>query len=539
MALLAERTWIAAGLAALCWAGLASGAEEALTQEAARWWSHIARLADDKMRGRDVGTPEYLEAAKYVAAEFEKQGLSPGAGNSYLQTVPLASKRIDEAESALTLITAGREEALTLGEHANIGVRGATNTALEAELVFAGYGTRIPEFQYDDFAGLDVRGKIVVYISGQPSGIPGPLVSHYQSASERAAALMAAGAVGTATIANPKTSDIPWKRATLARLLPSMSLLKEERATGELKASVTINPAHANRFFADSGHTIEEIFALADAKQPLPRFPLKTKLRLRSTLTQSKVEGFNVVGVRYGKDPVLRNEVIVVTAHLDHLGVNEKHLGDPIYNGAMDNASGVASLIEVARRLRESSQDLKRTVAFVALTGEEKGLLGSGWFAEHPAFGKLKNAKLVADLNMDMYLPLFPLRALTILGVDESTLGDLAKKAAEAQGIEVWPDPAPERNAFIRSDQYSFIRKGYPALAFKFGYRKGSPEEKKVQAWLRERYHDPSDDLEQPVEKEAAAQYNRVFGAIVADAANTPEAPRWKDASFFKRFEKK
>jgi Zn-dependent M28 family amino/carboxypeptidase len=513
-------------------------ADENLTAEAARWWSHIAKLADDRMRGRDVGTPEYLEAAKYVSGEFEKQGLTPGAGNGYLQKVPMASQRIDEAASALALVSEAGEKPLTLGEHANIGVRGATGTKLEAEMVFVGYGTQIAEHHYDDLAGMNLKGKIAVYISGQPTGIPGPLVSHYQSASERSKALLAAGAIGTATIANPKTSDIPWKRSTLARLLPSMSVVSKGKEPA-LRASIAINPAHANLFFEGSGHTIEEIFELANAKKPLPRFALKPKVRLQSALQEAKVEGLNVVGVRVGSDPALKNEVIVVTAHLDHLGVNERHLGDPIYNGAMDNASGVASLIEVARRLKESGAALKRTVAFVAVTGEEKGLLGSGWYAENPAFGSLKGARIVADLNMDMYLPLFPLKALILLGVDESTLGDTAKKAAQAQGIEVWPDPAPERNSFIRSDQYSFIRRGHPALAFKFGYQKDTPEEKKVQGWLRERYHDPSDDLEQPVEKEAAAQYNRVFAAIVADVANGSEAPRWKDESFFKRFEKK
>ncbi len=522
---------------AACVALAVTAAEKTLGNEAQRWWSHVEVMANDDLKGRDIGSQGYEVAAKYVAAEFEKAGLLPGA-SGYMQRVKFLQRRIDESKSSLTLIRDGSEENLTLGEHANIGVRNAPAPKLEAAMVFVGYGTRIPEANYDDLKGVDLKGKIAVYISGQPSDIAAPLISHYQSASERTKALVAAGAVGTAVINNPRTSDIPWARATQARLMPSMSIDDKSAEAEQLKLSITINPAHASKFFAGSGHTIEEIFALAGEHKPLPHFALTAKLSARAAFTQSKVASENIVGIRPGSDPVLKDEFIVVTAHLDHLGINEKLPGDKIYNGAMDNASGVASLIEAATQLKESAAALKRSVAFIALTGEEKGLLGSTWYAHHPVFGKDKKCKVVGNLNMDMYLPLFPLKGLVILGVDESTLGDLARKGAEAAGVEVWPDPAPERNSFIRSDQYSFIRNGTPALAFKFGYKKGTAEEKTIQTWLRERYHAPSDDLNQPLDKDAAAQYNRVLTSMIRAAADSPEAPRWKDASFFKRFAK-
>ncbi|WP_031500774.1 M28 family metallopeptidase [Bryobacter aggregatus] len=508
-------------------------------QEGKRWWSHVEVLAKDEMKGRNVGSPGFRAAAKYVAAEFEKAGLAPGASkSSYTQKVPFLERTIDESKSSLTLTRDGKAELLQLGEDANIGIRSAPAASVEAEMVFVGYGTKVPENNYDDFKGVDLKGKIAVFISGQPEGIPGPLASHYQSASERARFLAEAGAIGSATIANPRNSDIPWSRATLARLMPSMSIDEPGTGTDRLKVSLTINAAHADKFFAGSGHSIDELFALANQRQALPHFPLQGKLTVKAAYTQRKIEGENTIGIRYGTDPALRNEFIVISAHLDHLGVNDKISGDQIYNGAMDNASGVASLIEAARLIKEANLPLKRSIAFIALTGEEKGLLGSSWYAQHPVFGQEKKGRVVADLNMDMYLPLFPLKALLILGVDESTLGDLARKSAQDAGIEVWPDPAPERNTFIRSDQYSFIRNGIPALAFKFGYRKGTPEEKLVQAWLRDRYHSPADDLTQPVEKEAAAQYNRVLSSIITAAANAPETPKWKDASFFQRFAK-
>jgi hypothetical protein len=506
-------------------------------QEAKRWWSHIEFLAADGLEGRDVGSAGFAKAASYVSAEFEKAGLAPGGDASgYFQKVPFVSRRIDEEKCSVTLKVEGETKSLRLGEDVNIGVRVPPAAKVNAELVFAGYATRVPEMNYDDFKGLDVKGKIVVFLSGQPAGVQGPLVSHYQS--ERNRILSELGAAGSAVINNPDTSDIPWARATLARLQPALTLKEKKSDDSKLRVGLTLNPARAEVLFTGSGHSLAEILALAKQKQALPTFAMPAKLEVRGAYTEGPVESMNVVGIKWGSDPTLKNEFIVVSAHLDHVGINKLSIEDKIYNGAMDNASGVASLIETAKYLRENKIATKRSVAFIALTAEEKGLLGSKWYAAHPVFGREKKARVVADLNMDMYLPLFPLKALVILGVDESTLGDLAKAGAEKAGIEVWPDPAPERNSFIRSDQYSFIRGGIPALAFKFGYKKGSDEEKIVQRWLRERYHSPVDDLEQPVEKEAAAKYNRVLASMVESAANASETPRWKDQSFFKRFAK-
>lgn len=511
-----------------------------LAEEAKRWWSHVQVLADDKMKGRNTGSPEHKMAAAYVANQFEKAGLSPGgSASSYRQPVPFAMLQIDEAQSSLALVAnaAAKPEPLTLGEDAYLGVSSDPNTKIEAEMVFVGYGMQVAETGYDDFKGLDLKGKVAVIITGQPSGIPGELASHYQSRAERAKVWRAVGAIGVASIPNPKNSDIPWARVSQSRLMPSMTLVEKDKADeGGSRVRLTVNAAHANKFLAGSGHTIEEIFALADEKKELPHFALAQRVAVKTALTRSEVESENTIGIHWGSDPKLKNEFVIISAHLDHVGVNEKSIEDKIYNGAMDNASGVASLIEAARHLRESKLKTKRSIAFVAVTGEEKGLLGSDWFARHPVFGKLKEAKIVADLNMDMFLPLYPLKSLQILGMGESTLGDLARKTVESAGVEVVPDPAPERNIFIRSDQYSFIRTGVPSVYLTFGYTKGSPEEKIVKTWLRDRYHSPYDDLDQPVDKEAAARYNRLLASLAVSAANMDEKPRWKDASFFKRF---
>jgi Zn-dependent M28 family amino/carboxypeptidase len=224
---------------------------------------------------------------------------------------------------------------------------------------------------------------------------------------------------------------------------------------------------------------------------------------------------------------------VVISAHLDHLGIGEPVNGDKIYNGAMDDASGIASLIEVARGLKESGAKPKRSILFLAVTAEEKGLLGSQYFATHPTVDA-KN--IVADLNMDMFLPLFPLKYLEVQGLGESSLGEEVRTVAEAAGVQVQADKQPDHNRFIRSDQYSFIRKGVPALAFKFGWLPGTPEEKTFNDWYKERYHGPADDANQPVDLAGAAQFDAILQALAMRVANADQRPQWKSDSFFKRF---
>ena len=236
-----------------------------------------------------------------------------------------------------------------------------------------------------------------------------------------------------------------------------------------------------------------------------------------------------------GNDPRLKDEYVVFSAHLDHLGIGKPIHGDSIYNGAMDNASGVAAQLDVAAMLKESGTKLRRSVLFVAVTGEEKGLLGSRFFANSPT---VDPKKIVADINTDMFLPLFPLKTLTIYGLDESELGADAAAVAQSLGVAPQADLEPKRNIFIRSDQYSFIRRGIPSLALKVGYDKGSPEEAIVKKWLTERYHAPSDDLAQPVDKQAAGAFDVLVARLLERVANREERPRWKETSFFKRFAK-
>jgi Zn-dependent M28 family amino/carboxypeptidase len=423
-------------------------------------------------------------------------------------------------------------ESVELGEEATFSMRIEPVPSVEAPIVFAGYGLQVPESKHDDLAGLDLKGKIVLLLTGGPSNIPGPLLAHYQSV--RWSILKETGAIGTLSITNPKGMDIPWERSMLARFMPALTLADPalDETAGQ-QIAVTINPARAGKFFAGSGHTIEEILAVANEGKPLPRFAIPGSVRATVTVATEGIESPNVVGVLPGTDSVLKDEYVVISAHLDHVGVGQAIRGDEIYNGAMDNASGIATMLETAAAIRDAKTTFRRSLVFLAVTAEEKGLLGSRYYAAHPT---VPATGIVANLNTDMFLPLFPLRSVIVQGLEESDLAGDLRRAAEPLGIRVLSDPEPERNAFIRSDQYSFIKRGVPALSVKVGFEKDSREHELVRKWRTERYHAPSDDLNQPIDLQAAADFNRLYLLAIEAVANRAERPRWNADSFFRRF---
>jgi hypothetical protein len=498
------------------------------------WWSKVAALANDNMEGRLTVREGYRRAAQYVAAEFERAGLKPVGTKAYFQPMKYRVRQINEEKSQLELIRDGRSEQLVLGDEATFGLPADMVRHVKAPAVFVGYGLVLPELGINDLAGLDLKGKIAVVLGGAPKGVSPALQAHSSSAREQWKALRNAGAIGIVSLRTSKSMDIPWDRAKLARFQPTMSLADPAlNDTAGLKLSLRVNPAHADKLFVGTGHTFSELEKLANDKQPLPRFPLTITIDARVTTKRSTVESMNVAALLEGADPQLKKEFVVLSAHLDHLGIGEPINGDKIYNGALDNAAGVASLLEIARMLKESGTRLKRSVLFLLVTGEEKGLQGSKYFAHYPT---VPREAIVANLNEDMFLPLFPLKYVRVLGLEESTLGDQIRAICSEKGVFVHGDHEPERNAFIRSDQYSFIRQGIPALKCDFGYQLNSREHQVVKEWLKNRYHAPSDDLNQPVDKAAAAQYNRVLFALLERVANDPERPRWREASFFRRF---
>jgi Zn-dependent M28 family amino/carboxypeptidase len=498
------------------------------------WWDYVKVLADDNMEGRETGSAGLKHAEAYVVEQLKADGVEPAGSDGYYQPVKFEVRQIVEKDSSSALIRDGKSEPLALGEDAFFNTRVNLAPEIEAPLVFVGYGLTIPEKNYDDLAGLDLKGKVVVIFGGSPAEMPGALASHYQSAGERWKALKKAGVVGVISLPNPASMDIPWSRMSLNRAHPSMELTDASlnETEGE-KLSMIVNPASAEKLFAGSGHTFAEIAELGKDRKPLPRFPLSVSIKAVTKVEKTEVESANVIGKLPGNDPALKNEYVVLSAHIDHLGIGEPINGDKIYNGAMDNGSGSALLLDVARSLKADPASHKRSILFVFVCGEEKGLLGSKYFAAHST---VPAKSIVADINTDMFLPLIPLKMLTVYGLQESDLGDIVREVAEAQGVKVQPDPEPLRNSFIRSDQYSFIRHGIPALAMKVGYEQGSPDAKLYKDWLTQRYHAPSDDTNQPVDLQSAAAFEAIVRGLTIAVANRAERPQWKSDSFFRRF---
>lgn len=517
---------------------LAIGGAAAMAQApdpGARWWRHVEILADDSLQGRATGTPGYDKAADYVIGRLRELGLKPAGVDGYKQPVAFVEQTILSDQSSATLIGASGETKLSVpGDLIISGSGGPAPEAIEAPLVFAGYGLHLPEAGYDDFAGLDLKGKIVVVVSGGPADISGPLKSHARS--ERATWLAKQGAVGLIALVTPKQVEIPWPRRVNLAGVPALYFEDASlRETATPFLSAQLDPAKSAMLFDGSGRDFAGIAAAADASQPIKGFDLAPKLKVSVAATRAPVSGTNIVAVMPGSDPRLKAEHVVMSAHLDGYGVGTPVKGDAIYNGALDNASGVASLIEIARTLKESGAKPKRSILFAIVCAEEKGLLGARYFAKKPTVPK---KSMVADLNFDMALPIFTLEAVTPIGYDQSSLGKDAQAVSAQMGLPIWPDPFPDRNVFIRSDQYAFIREGIPALFFKYGFKAGTPQAEVEKAWRANIYHSPFDDAKQAVMPAESAKLNAYVAAVALRVASAPTRPAWNADSFFRRFAK-
>lgn len=461
-------------------------AAEPADEATKRWWNHVKILAADNMEGRDTGSEGYKRAERYVAGQFEKAGLKPAGENGYFQTVPLRAVRLKKDESSIALVNGGNVTPLRMYHDVTISPRVGMPLSIDAPLVFAG----------DDAA--DLQGKVAVTIAG---GRP-----------------RNTGALGTLTIDNPKAIEPARWPVAYATV---MSIAGVERPGGP-GIAMRFNSAQADKLFAGSGHTFAELLELAAAKKPLPSFPLKVSIRVKVKIEAEDLKSDNILAVLPGQT----DEYVAVSAHLDGYGFGEPVNGDGLYNGAFDDSAYVAELIELANAFKGKTP--RRGLLFCVFTGEEKGLLGSAYFTTHFTIPK---EKIVADINLDYLRPIFSLKILTTLGLEESTLGESARKAAAPLGIRLQNDNEPERGLFRRSDQYNFIRNGIPGIAFIFGYENGSPEEAIYRQWYAERYHRPSDDVNQPIDFAAAAKFNRFFEALVEQVVNAGEKPRWMPGS--------
>lgn len=508
------------------------------TASATAWWSHVQYLADDKLEGRRAGTPGYDKAVAYVEQQFRQAGLQPAGMNGYRQPLSLSAYHVDAVRSFARIDRPSGAVQFAIGKDLTIGRD--SKPAVTAPLAFVGYGLCLLRKHMDDYAGTDLRGKIAVFFNAAPERLQGPQRAYARAADQRWKALRTTGAIGMLSLTVPRfipgedkmTPEQVAKAQPQSAIGPPVSFTDPQIGALEgLQFSGSLSKADAGeKLFAGSGHTYADLLALAKAGKPLPPAALSGTFVAHTDIERSKpMNAPNVIGLLPGSDPALKNEYMVISAHLDHLGIGREIDGDSLYNGAMDNASGVASLIECARLLAAQPHP-RRSILFLALAGEELGELGSEYFAMHPTVPK---ADIVADLNMDMFLPLFPLRFLEVQGLGESTLGNDARAICQRNDVEVQFDKQPDEARFVRSDQVNFVKQGIPALAFKFGWTPDSPEEKTFNDWVKTRYHKPSDDLTQPVDKVAAAQFTLLLAQLATRVANQQPRPSWYPESSF------
>ena len=496
-------------------------------------------LADDLLEGRGTGTRGHLIAAHYVASQFEGMGLMPaGDSGSYFQEVPIRSSTVDEPSSSATLSFRGN--AVTLKFREDYLLRsdpGRRQSDVEAPVVFAGYGITAPSQGYDDYKHIDVKGKIVAALYGAPDW-PSAIKAHFSASWLKRQNAAAHGAVGYILVYDPALEKLyPFTEFVRDLAIPNRNWLDSGEHPNDyysaLKVVAVFSAAGARRLLEGSGRTLDQLYAAAKAHRP-PSFALAQTAYFHVETGWGDIKSPNVVAKLTGSDPVLAAQYVVYTAHLDHLGISTPVDGDSIYNGALDNASGSAVLMEVARAFSSMPVKPKRSILFIAVTGEESGDLGSEYFANHPTVDK--NA-LVANINMDEDMMLWPLKDVVAIGAEHSTLEGVVKRAAQQLNLVSSPDPAPEQVYFIRSDQYSFVRQGIPSLALTAGFKSDDPSispAKIMEQWETKIYHQPQDDMQQPgMNFGAAALYARVAFLCGLYTANESAAPEWKPGDFF------
>lgn len=497
---------------------------------------HVQILSDDRFEGRETGTPGFDLAARYVAAQFRSLGLAPGVGDSaYLQPIPLRRSRVEPAACELELQRELGGGTLRYG--ADYLMRGdplRERWTLDAGLVFVGYGVTAPELGHDDYAGLDTRGKCVVMLSGAPPAFPGDQRAHYSNAFVKEQAAAAHGASGIFTVRSPvDRRRQPWARSVAANRMATVHWLDPGGAPHDvfpqIEAAATLDSAAAARLFEGSAQLLSGIEATLDSVTSRG-FQLPGRVRVRRATRHEAAASANVIGILPGTDPRLRDEFVVLSSHLDHLGIGAPVNGDSIYNGALDNASGIAAMLEIARAMREGALKPKRSIVFLAVTGEEKGLLGSDYFARFPPMGR---GRVVANVNVDQIMMLGPMHATVVFGAEHSTLAAVFDRAARAAGVERIPDPVPQEVVFIRSDQYSFVRQGIPA-AFPVHGGSGAPEDRaRRNAWFATTYHQPNDEFVETLDWDSGATMARMVLFALWDVANAATAPRWNPGDFF------
>jgi Zn-dependent M28 family amino/carboxypeptidase len=502
--------------------------------------AHMRFLSDSLLQGRGTGTPSYQIAARYVATELEAAGLQPaGVNGTWYQTVPLRKSVADDARSSMVLVTRSGEQTLvSLKDYVAYGDLNRTESSVDAQPVFVGFGVTAKERDYDDYSGVDVHGKIVVVLDGAPAKFPSTVRAYYSDFNVKERNAAAHGAAGFMDLMTPEDQ----KRYTWDWLMPQiqMGMMQWMEKDGtphngfpELRGGALLSQSGAEKLFAGSSKSLEQIFDAASAGQP-QSFALPVTVRIHLFSTHTSADSPNIIAELRGSYPALRNQYVVYTAHVDHLGICPPKNGDNVCHGALDNASGVASLLEIARAFASLPEAPRRSILFVFVTGEEMGLLGSDYFAHYPT---IPRSEIAADINIDGAPGLYyAMKDLIVLGIEHSSLEQQVQSAAKQVGYSLTPDPMPEENSFIRSDQYSFVQQGIPAVSISDGIKSIDPKIDgfKVQKeWMVTKYHTPLDNMDQVLDYASGAKAAAVNFLVGYEIAQQDTVPTWNKGDFF------
>ena len=510
----------------------ASPAPQAVDQAAAqRVRADVEFLASDLLEGRDTGSRGYEIGASYVASQFRAIGVQPGGANGgWFQQVPFRRAVHAEAPRA-SLVMGNRTIALTPAR--DFAARSSITQQernLDLSLVFVGHGISDAKLGIDEYAGLDVRGKIAVVLEGAPPGLPSEVSAHLDSSKGITAA--AKGAAGVIEIAQtgqrPGFSRIAYYDRPVVDWVDPTGKTRSQSASVGLVAS--ISPEIASRLFSAAGKDFSKVAGASKKPGAIHGFDLRARLKFSDRMEWNDFFSPEVIGLLPGTDPALKDQYVVLMGHLDHLGVkaNAKPGEDSIYNGALDNAAGVATMLEAAREFVASGKPPRRSVLFIANTGEEKGLRGADYFAAHPT---VPASSIVGLVDLDMPLLLYPFTDVIAFGADHSTVARAVADAARSMGVAVSPDPMPEETIFVRSDHYRFVTRGVPAILLMTGYANGG--EPKWKDFLAKTYHKPNDDLTQTILWDQGARYAELNYRISRTLADADQRPMWYEGDYF------
>lgn len=503
-----------------------------------RFKGHMMLLADDLLAGRDTGSIGHDFASLYIASELQKMGVAPAGDNgSYYQVVPFKQSTIDMQSPSM--VVSNGKESIEFEFMQNMLMSADINSessSVTGELVFAGFGLDAPYLNYTDYNGIDLTGKIAVILSDRPHTFPSEEGSHFRRLI--AESLVKHGAIGTIVVSTPTSEKVsPFEKRKLYVKTPSTRWLTKDgevhNGYPELKGGATLSIDAGKSLFAMAGMDLEAIFTQIENNEALTSMPMGLTATLDKKSELSETTSPNVIGVIEGSDPVLKNEYIILSAHSDHIGISKNSvLKDKINNGAMDNASGVSTLLEIAHEFHHAKEKPKRSVIFAFVTGEEKGLLGSEYYAAYPTI-PIEN--IVANVNLDMPILTYRTNEIIAFGATHSSLESTVSNTLLKNEMKLIEDPMPEQAIFVRSDQYSFVKQGVPAVFLVPSLATEVKDALAVspQTFLAKHYHMPSDDLNLPIDYEWAAQFVEINYAIARDLANTPERPSWNSDSFF------